>query len=201
MVHVSIESGDILLFSRPCLAMDPLSAFICTGAKLIAYSSYDHVAIAVENPETKKFFCLEANMNGVTLHPLIDRLSRTSAREIVVRKLIPPSSPSTTSASYESAAFKAKLWQYATENASKKYNSSLQDLSMSSVTSHTLHSLDSVVASKKRRALQVAHTQIHDCAAIRTKLCSDQAAIVQRLRRYYAAIAQRLSSDCAAIAQ
>lgn len=99
----TLDSGDVLLFDRRCLAMwHPLSTTICSMAKLS--SRYDHVGIVfrineetiAQHPALQKaigersprgVYCLEANLNGITIRSLEARLERSSSNAIAVRKL------------------------------------------------------------------------------------------------------------------
>ena len=89
-LDIPIDSGDIILFARPCIGMDPLSAFICFGAKTIGATKYDHIGLVVKDPQEKsqEYFLLEANAKGITLYPLEDRLKRTKAKKVAIRKLL-----------------------------------------------------------------------------------------------------------------
>lgn len=46
-MKIDIECGDIILFSRPCMSMDLSSAFVCLGAKIVAFNEIDHVGIGM----------------------------------------------------------------------------------------------------------------------------------------------------------
>lgn len=98
-----LDSGDILLFDRKCLAMmNPLSTSICGMAKLA--SRFDHVAIvlkldstvdedsairkAISERSPRDLYVLEANLNGITIRSLEKRISRSSSNAIAVRKLL-----------------------------------------------------------------------------------------------------------------
>eukprot|EP01040_Poterioochromonas_malhamensis_P021264 gene21264-25615_t len=86
-VELDIECGDIVLFSRNCYRMPPLPAAICVSAKMSSWTVWDHVGIVVEHPDSHELLLLEANVQGITIYPLIDRLRRTSSTAVAVRKL------------------------------------------------------------------------------------------------------------------
>lgn len=125
-LNVEIETGDLLLFSRPCTAMDPLSAVICMGAKTLGWTHWDHIALVVENPKTKHLYLLEANAKGVTMHLLQDRLSRTKAHSFGVRKLIGP----------KDDEFREKLFNYASLYKDNAYSSNFAHFSMAMIMSY-----------------------------------------------------------------
>lgn len=111
-MKIDIQCGDIILFDRPCIGMDFLSSMTCFAAKSTSFSNYDHLGLVVEDPSSGKVFLLEANANGVTLYPLDDRLRRTKASQIAVRKLV----------GHRSAQFKEELWNLAKDRNGKVYN-------------------------------------------------------------------------------
>ncbi|BAM83499.1 similar to mitochondrial calcium-dependent solute carrier [Cyanidioschyzon merolae strain 10D] len=81
-----LDAGDIVLFNRRCLAMAPLGALICAVAKAMSNSRWDHVGIVVRK-EDGSLHLLEANLSGVTLRPLDERIRRSRSNEIAFRRL------------------------------------------------------------------------------------------------------------------
>ena len=67
--------------------MDSVSAAICFSAKSLSFSPYDHVGLVVLHPDSGEPFFLEANAGGVTLRPLYERLKRSKASQLAVRRL------------------------------------------------------------------------------------------------------------------
>ena len=138
-MNVEIECGDLLIFSRPCLNMDPTSAVICLASKQTSFSPYDHVGIVVESFQEEgnqiyppgTLYLLEANMGGVTLHKLDERLLRTKSTTIAARKLIGPKPDS----------FKELLWEEALRVSSKKYNPSFLSMTGALLWSYAAHGL------------------------------------------------------------
>jgi hypothetical protein len=72
---------------------------------------------------------LEANIGGVAIKPLNERLRRTSAGKIAVRKLV----------GTKSHNFKGMLRKVAQEAVGKKYNSSFPQMLQGILTSYTEH--------------------------------------------------------------
>ena len=124
---IEMQCGDIILFNRPCFKMDALSAAICVGAKSLTMQNYDHVGIVVENPGSGELHLLEANIGGVTNHPLRERLLRTKATDIAIRKLLGPLS----------LQQKKAIWELANKRATAKYNSSIVQMGAALVSSYT----------------------------------------------------------------
>jgi solute carrier family 25 phosphate transporter 23/24/25/41 len=81
-----LDAGDIVLFNRRCLAMAPLGALICAVAKAMSNSRWDHVGVVVRK-EDGSLHLLEANLSGVTLRPLDERIRRSRSNEIAFRRL------------------------------------------------------------------------------------------------------------------
>lgn len=136
-MEVSVSAGDLVLFSRPCFAMDLGSSLICFGAKIFSGSSIDHIGLVVKDPSTSELFLLEANASGVTLRPLIDRLIRSKSRIISVRKLIRRKARR----QEEDIIFRQRLWSIAQEYAHYGYNSSIHINAHAVVQSHLHHML------------------------------------------------------------
>ncbi len=87
---VVVDAGDLILFSRQCTTMDMISCMICLAAKIGTgkLNGYDHIGIVVRNMDTNELEILEANVSGVTLRNLKDRLDRTRSNIIGIRKII-----------------------------------------------------------------------------------------------------------------
>eukprot|EP00871_Galdieria_phlegrea_P000759 jgi/Galph1/1684/GphlegSOOS_G395.1 len=81
-----LDSGDLVLFNRRCLSMSPYGALICGMSKLFSRSRWDHVGLIVR-VDDGSLHLLEANMGGVKLRPLEERIKRSHAHEIAVRRL------------------------------------------------------------------------------------------------------------------
>lgn len=103
----------------------------------------DHIGLVVENPEKNELFLLEANMGGVTLRPLSERIMRTKAQVIAVRKLIKLDSEA------EYAKLKETLWHSASERVHKMYNTSSMDLLKSTLASYGAHTMKSASLRKR----------------------------------------------------
>jgi hypothetical protein len=115
---VRVEPGDVLLFSRRCSSMDMLSASICLGAKLGTFSPWDHVGIVTRNGEGV-LEIVEANLGGITRRPLEQRLLRTRADKVAIRKISGP----------KPEGFDERLDGVIERYLSKSYNSSFLDMS------------------------------------------------------------------------
>ncbi|CCI48237.1 unnamed protein product [Albugo candida] len=92
--NAKIDTGDIVLFNRPCFQMDLYGGIICTCAKLFGNTDWDHIGVIVRVPasaESEKnvseLHLLEATLSGVKLRPLEDRILRSRANEISIRRL------------------------------------------------------------------------------------------------------------------
>jgi hypothetical protein len=136
MMDIFIEPGDVILFSRDCLAMPFTACLVCCGAKLFSGSSYDHIGIVIQEPLTEALFIMEANMGGVTLIPLKNRIERTSSRVLAVRKLVhvEPDNPT----------YKSRLWDLSQSYLKFGYNSSFSTNLQSVVHSHAHHTKGSM---------------------------------------------------------
>jgi hypothetical protein len=115
---VRVDPGDIILFSRQCSSMDMLSASICLGAKLGTLSSWDHVGIVTRNHDGQ-LEIVEANLGGITRRPLEQRLLRTRANKVAIRKISGP----------KPEGFDGKLDLVIERYLNKNYNSSFFDMS------------------------------------------------------------------------
>eukprot|EP00166_Cyanidium_caldarium_P004658 ctg_5047.g594 len=68
------------------MAMAPLGAAICGVSKALSNSRWDHVGVVVRKDDGN-LYLLEANLSGVTLRPLEERLRRSRSNEIALRRL------------------------------------------------------------------------------------------------------------------
>lgn len=132
-VELDIECGDIVLFSRNCYRMPPLPAAICVSAKVSSWTVWDHVGIVVEHPDSHELLLLEANMQGITIYPLIDRLRRTSSTAVAVRKLHRMEETG------KSIDFPRALWDTAQQYLKYQYNSSFAHMTAAAYASYTSH--------------------------------------------------------------
>ena len=88
----ALQTGDLVLFNRPCEKMALFPQALCRAAKLASGSHFDHVGMVVVRGGVPHL--LEANLGGgVTLRPWAERLARTTATEVAVRPLHAPRSP------------------------------------------------------------------------------------------------------------
>ena len=125
---ITIESGDLVLFSRNCFAMSLIPGFICTIAKASAFTPYDHIGLVVADETTGQLNLLEANMGGVTAYNLQERLTKSKASHFAVRKLI-----------HAPSSVHHVLSKHATQLVGQPYNPSFVTMTqayLASVTSH-----------------------------------------------------------------
>ena len=130
-LEVTVQSGDLILFDRPCITMDVTSATICYLAKASVASNWDHVGVVVEN-ESSELYLLEANVNGVTCRPLIDRLRRSRSQKIAIRKLYSSNDKILNEV-------RENLWVFAQYSSNKRYNSSPKEMSFATLKSYANH--------------------------------------------------------------
>jgi uncharacterized protein YycO len=88
--YLDLNTGDLILFSRPCLAMSPLGAAICACAKMVSQSHWDHVGVVIRAPDGQ-LLLLEAAFSGIHAYPLQERLRKSKSYHVAVRKLVVPS--------------------------------------------------------------------------------------------------------------
>ncbi len=121
-VSLELECGDIVLFSRPCEQMDLFSSLICFGAKLLGYTEWDHLGLIIENPDTNELFLLEANRGGITILPLLQRLTKSRSTKLAVRKLtiLHPNNTVLDAQNSQRQEFIDKLWDLSNEYINKK---------------------------------------------------------------------------------
>lgn len=121
--------------------MDPFSGLLCCAAKIGAWSHWDHVGIVVpmidncnDHPATSnapaRLGLLEANLKGITLRPLAERLARTSSSRIAVRRLVRPCDADT------EARFLDRLSFVSDHLLKKRYTDDLLSLASALVMSH-----------------------------------------------------------------
>lgn len=131
-------AGDVLLFSRVCALMSPCARGLCLSAKLFGGSDYDHVALVVRAP-SGALLVLEANAGGVTLRPLADRLARSRALMVSVRRL----SVRGGATPEEQSAFEELLWRAAQRRIGANYCSSPVKGARAVLSSHMHHATHS----------------------------------------------------------
>ena len=56
-------------------------------AKVADGTKWDHIAVVVKDMQTRQLMVLEATLTGVKLRPLKERLLRSAANEVAVRRL------------------------------------------------------------------------------------------------------------------
>lgn len=84
---MEVDTGDIVLFDRPCLSMGIWGGMICMGAKFLGGTKWDHVGVVIRDPETKELFVLEAALSGVKLRSFNERIKRSKSNAIAIRRL------------------------------------------------------------------------------------------------------------------
>eukprot|EP00752_Nemacystus_decipiens_P004689 g4277.t1 len=83
----SLDTGDLVLFDRPCLKMGGFfGAAVCAAAKVMGGSPFDHIGVVVKD-ENGLNSMVEASFSGVAVRPLCERIRRSSASQICVRRL------------------------------------------------------------------------------------------------------------------
>ncbi|KAG5188794.1 hypothetical protein JKP88DRAFT_138967, partial [Tribonema minus] len=81
-----LDTGDIVLFSRPCQRMGVLGCILCLGTKTVHATPWDHIGVVVKDKDgTNRIW--EAAFSGVKHYDLHARLQRSSAYMIAVRRL------------------------------------------------------------------------------------------------------------------
>jgi len=142
--EIIISAGDIVLFDRPCFQMPPLASCICIAAKVSALNQYDHIGLVVECTEhdNEKYkygqlYLLEANIGGVTMYPLQERISKSKAKQIAFRKLKEKGNDNI------NIDTRMQLWRIAKNAVGSKYNSSTIDMTIALLTSYTSHGINS----------------------------------------------------------
>lgn len=138
-LEVEVQSGDIILFSRPCSKMDVASSFICYSAKFFGWTDWDHLGLVVQNPENQEFYLLEANINGITCHLLRERFQRSKSQKFAIRKLVIQSngvvSNKTNTAVYDE--FRTELWRLSQLYLDKRYNTSFLQMIDAMISSYS----------------------------------------------------------------
>ena len=131
---VTIDDGDVLLFSRRCLSMPYIPAFICAGAKVAAWTPYDHIGVVTRSRATGQLQLLEANMGGVTAYALQERLTRSKALAFAVRKLV-----ATGDREPDMSTARFGIQRRAAELVGRPYNPSFLDMTWALLASMTHH--------------------------------------------------------------
>ncbi|CAM9820453.1 unnamed protein product [Ascophyllum nodosum] len=76
-----------MLFDRPCFMMGSLfGAAICSAAKVVGDSPFDHIGVVVRQEDGSNVL-VEASFSGIAVRPLCERIRRSSANQICVRRL------------------------------------------------------------------------------------------------------------------
>jgi len=112
-----LDSGDLVLFNRRCLSMSPYGALICGLSKFFSKSRWDHVGLIVRK-EDGNLYLLEANLSGVKLRPLEERLKRSHSHEIAIRRL----------SIVRTEAFRKKLLDFVDRTINLPYETSTSSL-------------------------------------------------------------------------
>ncbi|CAM9345973.1 unnamed protein product, partial [Ectocarpus sp. 8 AP-2014] len=82
-----LDTGDLVLFDRPCLKMGGFfGAAICAAAKVVGGVPFDHIGVVVKDEKGLNAM-VEASFSGVAVRPLCERIRRSSASQICVRRL------------------------------------------------------------------------------------------------------------------
>jgi hypothetical protein len=82
-----LQTGDLVFFNRPCLAMRPCGSAVCAVTKTASASAFDHVGIIYVRKDFKPMLVEKTFSNGVKMRPWDERLARSTAGEIIVRPL------------------------------------------------------------------------------------------------------------------
>jgi hypothetical protein len=124
--------------------MPPLASCICIAAKVSALNQYDHIGLVVEctehDDEKYKYgelYLLEANIGGVTMYPLQERIGKSKARQIAIRTLKENSNHNIT------IDTRIKLWEISKNAVGSKYDSSIINMFIALLTSYTSHGINS----------------------------------------------------------
>lgn len=133
---------------------------ICFSAKLTAVSSFDHVGIIIECTDQNndlyeygELYLLEANMGGVTLHRLNERLNKTKAKSIAIRQLTQNNNINI------STETKTKLWDSGVALVGSKYDSSMITMTAALFTSYLYHGQNSIITRFKEIENNIALLQ------------------------------------------
>jgi len=112
-----LDAGDVILFNRRCSAMGVFGAAVCAGAKLYYNSKWDHIGIVLREPDGS-LYLLDAGFGGVRKYPLLERVQRSQADDVCVRRLAVP----------RSERFRATLLEFANEVIDASYKKKVRDL-------------------------------------------------------------------------
>ena len=90
-ISEELQTGDLVLFSRPCSMMRPCGSVACLGTKLTATASqimpYDHCAVFILKRDGTPQLMEQTWSKGAQLRPYDLRIVRSLAETIVVRPL------------------------------------------------------------------------------------------------------------------
>ena len=121
-IYDTLDTGDIILFNRPCLSMGFYGGLICAGAKIIGRSPWDHVGVIIRHPELDTLFVLEASLRGVVMRPLDARVDKSSAHEVSIRRL------SHVRSLHQNALFRQCAYDFALEMKNRPYEDRIRPL-------------------------------------------------------------------------
>mmetsp|Transcript_29375 Transcript_29375/g.49767 ORF Transcript_29375/g.49767 Transcript_29375/m.49767 type:complete len:381 (-) Transcript_29375:306-1448(-) len=83
----SLQTGDVLIFDRNIYEMDPWKWTLRVLAKYVNGSNFDHVAVVIRDKEDDYPYIFQVLPSGPSLTPYDETIIRSSAREIVVKRL------------------------------------------------------------------------------------------------------------------
>ncbi|CAM9442100.1 unnamed protein product, partial [Discosporangium mesarthrocarpum] len=82
-----LDTGDLLLFDRPCAKIrGAFGSVVCAGAKLLSSSPWDHIGVIVRDEDGTNLL-VEASFGGIKVRPVMERVARSSATQICIRRL------------------------------------------------------------------------------------------------------------------
>ena len=82
-----VDTGDIVLFDRSCFSLGIWGGLICTGAKFVGQTEWDHIGVVLRDPVSGELYLAEADLKGVKIRLLHERIKRSRSNKIVIRKL------------------------------------------------------------------------------------------------------------------
>jgi len=80
-----LQTGDILLFDRPCQSFSPFGWLLCSMAKVTGRTPWDHIGMIKEINGIPHV--VEADFKGVAIRPFDLRLKLSKSNLIVLRRL------------------------------------------------------------------------------------------------------------------
>jgi hypothetical protein len=137
---LALDTGDIVLFDRPCFSMSPLGAFLCLASKTSTKSRWDHIGVVLR-AQDGQLMLLEAALKGVVAYPLKERLRRSKSNAVAVRKLL----------GVDRQYMHAKANEFARQVIDRPYQSSIISIASTGI---------STFAKQKRHNI---HKQIMEC--------------------------------------